>query len=238
MGATPNILKSSLVDAQPRSGLAHAKILYLARKRFFARFLWGVESRIYSAQVWSLGLINLARGRLFQGSGHQPPCWQELGEFCEAAGSQIEVSVAPIRSDEVSKDRLRGAACLAPRSAVTSPGITLLTAIPPSLQPTVAGASSTERLQRDAPPTSPVHSIPKLKLRAKRFPDLCPVCGTPADEVCYLCSDKFCHVHMYSCLDCNTVLCGCCMDSHQAEGHWTDSDTTRELFNAIIGGAR
>jgi len=224
MGATPNVLSSNLVDAQPMSGLAHVKN-WLVQKPFFAQLLRRVESPICSAQVELHRLLTLTRERLFGECGHQPPRWTKAGESCETLGSQIDVSSDSFRVDETADDRLPEARYLSPWSAATPPVISL----------------PATWLQPHAPTPSPEHrgsSIPELKLRTERFTDLCSVCGTPAHEVCCLCGDKFCHAHMYSCPDCTTVLCGGCMDSHQAEGHWTDSDTAREMSHAITGGAR
>ncbi len=186
MGATPNVLNFSLVDAQPKSALAKAKSWHLAQKRFFARLIRRGESRTGSAQVESRGLLNLTRKGLFRGSGDQPQCWQKWGESRETAGIPIDGSGDPIRVDETS--------------------------------PAEAGIGS-----------------PQL---AERVADVCPVCGAPAQTVCHLCGDKFCPAHTYRCPDCSTALCGGCLDSHQAEGHWSDSDTARELSIAITGGAR
>lgn len=53
MGATPNILNSNLVGAQPMPGLAHVKNLYLAQRSLFAQWLRRVKSPICSEQVES-----------------------------------------------------------------------------------------------------------------------------------------------------------------------------------------
>ncbi len=77
--------------------------------------------------------------------------------------------------------------------------------------------------------------IPELTSLVERVGSVCPVCGLLARKVCHGCGEKFCHAHVYVCVDCSTPLCGACMDDHSAEGHWSDSDTVREICGAFSG---
>ncbi len=80
--------------------------------------------------------------------------------------------------------------------------------------------------------------IPELTSLVERVGSVCPVCGSLARKVCHGCGEKFCHAHVYVCVECSTPLCGACMDDHSAEGHWSDSDTAREMSGAgrLSGG--
>ncbi len=77
--------------------------------------------------------------------------------------------------------------------------------------------------------------IPELTSLVERVGSVCPVCGLLARKVCHGCGEKFCHAHVYVCVDCSTPLCGACMDDHLAEGHWSDSDTVREISGDYSG---
>src|SRR5258707_13494019 len=105
MGATSNVLNSSLVNAQPRAGLARAKSWYLAQKRFRACLLRRVESQICSPQVESRGLLNLTKERLYRESGHRPPYWHESRESCGTGLRLIDGSGFPTGFDETSEKR-------------------------------------------------------------------------------------------------------------------------------------
>jgi hypothetical protein len=61
---------------------------------------------------------------------------------------------------------------------------------------------------------------------------LCPFCDTPSTSACLGCDQHFCGAHIYTCTDCNTTCCGDCLDTHRADGHWSDSDTAVELAHA------
>jgi hypothetical protein len=65
---------------------------------------------------------------------------------------------------------------------------------------------------------------------------LCPVCDTPSTSVCPCCDQNFCSTHIYICTDCNTTCCGDCLDTHRADGHWSDSDTAIELAHGQYSG--
>ncbi len=66
-------------------------------------------------------------------------------------------------------------------------------------------------------------------------PQHCSVCGLPASESCPCCDESFCRSHVYSCSDCQTVFCGACLDTHFADGHWSDSDTARAMADSVRG---
>ena len=89
----------------------------------------------------------------------------------------------------------------------------------------------------DSPSDAPQTFISTPSL-VERFTARCPVCEAAATKLCHLCGEPFCDAHLYPCSDCTLSLCGECMDSHDAEGHWGDSDTAREMFASITGGAR
>jgi hypothetical protein len=80
--------------------------------------------------------------------------------------------------------------------------------------------------------------IPTLTSLVERFTAQCPICDAAASHLCHLCGEPFCNAHLYPCSDCTLSLCGECTDVHDAEGHWGDSDTAREMFDSITGGAR
>jgi hypothetical protein len=61
---------------------------------------------------------------------------------------------------------------------------------------------------------------------------LCSICGLSATRSCLSCDRAFCHPHLYACNDCETFLCGSCLDLHNLDGHWSDSDTTAALNSA------
>jgi hypothetical protein len=72
-------------------------------------------------------------------------------------------------------------------------------------------------------------------LSASADPQHCFVCGLPANESCFGCDEKFCHSHVYSCSDCQIALCADCLDTHHADGHWSDSDTAHAMADSIRG---
>jgi hypothetical protein len=100
----------------------------------------------------------------------------------------------------------------APRTTADSPFPALPSA--PTLGVSVSPALSSPR-------TPPGPALDK--------PTLCPVCDTPSTRVCSTCDQYFCSAHIYSCAVCATECCGACLDSHLADGHWSDSDTAAEL---------
>jgi hypothetical protein len=61
---------------------------------------------------------------------------------------------------------------------------------------------------------------------------LCLVCGVHCSASCGVCDQDFCSTHLYACIECNDQYCSRCLDDHQADGHWTDSDTAAELNHA------
>jgi hypothetical protein len=63
----------------------------------------------------------------------------------------------------------------------------------------------------------------------------CPVCSLPATEYCRCCDDNFCFSHLYRCPDCQLSFCGRCFDLHNAELHWSDSDTATEMAHCSRG---
>src|SRR4029077_81992 len=64
-------------------------------------------------------------------------------------------------------------------------------------------------------------------------PQHCSVCGLSANESCSCCDENFCRSHVYFCSDCQTAFCGGCLDTHHADGHWSDSDTARAMADSI-----
>jgi hypothetical protein len=58
---------------------------------------------------------------------------------------------------------------------------------------------------------------------------LCLVCDAHCSASCAVCDQDFCNTHLYACVECDNQYCGCCLDDHCANGHWTDSDTAAEL---------
>ena len=64
--------------------------------------------------------------------------------------------------------------------------------------------------------------------------NVCPVCADEAKLSCSGCDEAFCHRHVYQCDDCSAQLCGGCLDSHLADGHWCDSDTASSLYHHTI----
>lgn len=103
-------------------------------------------------------------------------------------------------------------------------------AAPPSRDLALEAQSRTLQEPIAAPPSS----VPAVE----RFTAQCPICEAAATQLCHLCGEPFCNAHLYRCSDCTLSLCGECTDVHAAEGHWGDSDTAREMFDSITGGAR
>ena len=238
MGGHPNISNFSFVDAQPTSGLVPAKICYFIQTRVFGPLFWRMASQEFSARVESSHSPSLTKSQPFRGSGHLSTSRQDLAlcraavwccfpEFREILGRHRHQSGGPPRQP-----------CRTVASVVSGSGETA----------GIDETHSSDRLiqqhclpQRNSPPASPPHCgnlIQGQTLLVERVTTVCPVCGAPAHTVCHLCGDKFCHAHLYVCLDCNTAFCGGCMDLHEAEGHWGDSDTAREMFSSITGGER
>jgi hypothetical protein len=95
---------------------------------------------------------------------------------------------------------------------------------PPSVGST-AGLSET--------PLSPARHDTCLSIPTD--PQYCFVCGLPASESCSCCDESFCRSHVYFCSDCQLALCAGCLDTHHADGHWSDSDTARAMADSIQG---
>src|SRR6266481_856748 len=108
-------------------------------------------------------------------------------------------------------------------------------AAPPS--PTAAIVNSPSDSHPD-PHTFNGTLTPDLTSLVERFTAQCPICEAAAGQLCHLCGEPFCNAHLYRCSDCTLSLCSECMDVHDAEGHWGNSDTAREMFDSITGGAR
>ncbi|HET6842236.1 MAG TPA: hypothetical protein VFK06_11215 [Candidatus Angelobacter sp.] len=109
-------------------------------------------------------------------------------------------------------------------------------AAPPSCVPAPIANSPSD--PHPAPHTFSGTLTPNLTSLVERFTARCPICDAVAGQLCHLCGEPFCNAHLYRCSDCTLSLCGECMDVHEAEGHWGDSDTAREMFDSITGGAR
>jgi hypothetical protein len=69
-------------------------------------------------------------------------------------------------------------------------------------------------------------------------PQLCPICDATCTAPCPDCSQSFCIRHIYSCVECGAELCSNCLDSHHADGHWSDSDTAAELAHVQYMAAK
>jgi hypothetical protein len=110
-----------------------------------------------------------------------------------------------------------------------------IAAPPSSVSAAIANSPSDSH---PAPHTFSGTLIPDLTLLVERFTARCPICDAAASQLCHLCGEPFCNAHLYRCSDCTLSLCGECTDVHDAEGHWGDSDTAREMFDSITGGAR
>src|SRR5262245_20029977 len=82
-------------------------------------------------------------------------------------------------------------------------------------------------LSPDLARDSPTHSVHQS----------CPVCAMPASLLCPCCETQFCRSHLYQCADCQTTLCGSCLDLHNLEGHWCDSDTVSVMLQLGAGRA-
>jgi hypothetical protein len=109
-------------------------------------------------------------------------------------------------------------------------------AAPPSCVTAPIADSSSD--PRPAPHTFSGTLTPDLTSLVERFTARCPICDAAASQLCHLCGEPFCPAHLYRCSDCTLSLCGECMDLHDAEGHWGDSDTARAMFDSVTGGAR
>jgi hypothetical protein len=88
-----------------------------------------------------------------------------------------------------------------------------------------------------------VLSQPKLDIdpspdRFSHNPPQCLVCDTQASRSCPVCGQNFCSTHLYYCADCDGQYCGNCLGDHDAEGHWTDSDTAAELSHTQRLGSK
>ena len=60
----------------------------------------------------------------------------------------------------------------------------------------------------------------------------CSVCALSASASCCCCDEKFCRRHIYQCTECQISFCGEYFDLHNADGHWSDSDTTAALVDS------
>lgn len=104
----------------------------------------------------------------------------------------------------------------------------------------IASSESTPTGSQDTPASSfaetssyASEAISGLTSLVEPVGSACPVCGVLARKICHECGEKFCHAHVYACAECSTPLCGACMDEHSAEGHWSDSDTAREMVGSV-----
>ena len=79
----------------------------------------------------------------------------------------------------------------------------------------------------DPPRDPPAHSVNQS----------CPVCAMPASLLCSGCENQFCRTHLYPCPDCQTTLCGYCLDLHHLEGHWCDSYTVSAMLQLGVSRA-
>ena len=61
----------------------------------------------------------------------------------------------------------------------------------------------------------------------------CDTCASPASQFCLCCDHPFCSRHLYQCSDCQIAFCGNCLDLHNLEGHWSDSDTALALARTL-----
>lgn len=61
----------------------------------------------------------------------------------------------------------------------------------------------------------------------------CSICGLPASVLCLCCENRFCRSHIYQCRECQSAFCGDCLDLHNLEGHWSDSDTASAMVASM-----
>ena len=69
-------------------------------------------------------------------------------------------------------------------------------------------------------------------------PRECLVCDIHSSGSCPVCGQDFCSTHLYLCADCGNQYCSNCLDDHNSDGHWTDSDTAAELSHTQHSGSK
>jgi len=226
MGGCPNVLNYSFVNAQPMLGLAYPKACYFLGNCCSSPLPRVAPCLEVSTQTDVLRVQVLAASPRSRGPAHFKTTSQYLAYRRSEAEPRFWESYqtgALYRSERSSHPRGQVAARLA------------------------ADLSDVEGLDiarcLDCPgedrhvQTSPTATLLPTTL-SERVADACPVCGELAHSDCRLCGGKFCHRHVYICPDCDIALCGGCTDLHITEGHWSDSDTAREMAASITRGAR
>lgn len=116
---------------------------------------------------------------------------------------------------------------LAPESADAGPG-TSISAFVPSAN-TRLPRPHLESHANAAPMSLPTAAVSPSNGTVVQGGQVCSVCALSADESCHCCDEEFCPRHIFLCAECQFWFCGNCFDLHNAEGHWSDSDTAAAL---------
>jgi hypothetical protein len=238
MGGCPNVLNYSFVNAQPMLGLTYPKTCYFFGNCCFLPLSRGAPDPEVSTQTGLLRVPDLATSPRSGGSAYFKTTSQHLAHFRpESDRCCIAECLCGIDHRSVVEPRFwefyqTGALYRSERSS--RPRGQVAARLDANLADVEGlGCPGEDRLAR-APSTATLFPT----ALSDRVTDACPVCEELAHSDCHLCGSKFCHQHVYVCLDCDIALCGGCTDLHITEGHWSDSDTSREMAASIMRGAR
>jgi hypothetical protein len=248
MCACHNLLISAFVDAQPILGfealqgqnpLASRKLTRQRRNAFclLKRWLWAESfrlARLPSPTATGFSCLTGGSSQSAKSSSLPATGFSCLtGESSQSAKSSLLPTTGfscltgeSSQSAKSSSLPATGFSCLTGESSQSAKSSSLSTTVSSCL----IGDSS-----QSAESSSVATIGPESASLGELVRSACPVCGLLARKVCHGCGEKFCHAHVYDCLECDTPLCGACMDDHSAEGHWSDSDTAREMSSARSG---